>query len=245
MRRVRWLLPFTLSLLVPSLLCTPAGAVAPPPGAAPAIPAALRARIDEAATQVLAATGAPSASIAIARDGRILYAQAYGEARLGSAPARPGLRYHIGSVSKQFTAVAVLLLVEQGALSLDDPVARFFPDLTRAREVTIRHLLSHTSGYQDYWPQDYVPPFMLRDVKSDEILQRWARGCDPKQSVTQAAAASGCSWSASRQKSSHQPLARTIPRLCEIMGPTVLAGRRGHVRASERGEPPRCVGSGG
>ena len=62
------------------------------------------------------------------------------------------MRYCVGSISKQFTATAILLLQEEGKLSLDDKVARFIPDLTRANEVSIRQLLSHTSGYQDYWP---------------------------------------------------------------------------------------------
>ena len=75
---------------------------------------------------------------------------------------RQQMRYSIGSISKQFTAAAVLLLQEQGKLSLDDKVAKFIPNLTRANEVTIRQLLSHTSGYQDYWPQDYVMPMMLQ-----------------------------------------------------------------------------------
>jgi CubicO group peptidase (beta-lactamase class C family) len=86
------------------------------------------------------------------------------------------MRYPIGSISKQFTAAAILLLAEEKKLSLDDPVARFLPELTRAREITIRQLLSHTSGYRDYWPQDYVPPFMRQPITADEILQRWARG---------------------------------------------------------------------
>src|SRR5581483_182144 len=55
------------------------------------------------------------------------------------------------------------------------PVGKFMPDLTRANEVTIRQLLSHTSGYQDYWPQDYAPPFLLHDVTGRDILDRWAR----------------------------------------------------------------------
>src|SRR5712691_6425824 len=67
------------------------------------------------------------------------------------------------------------MLAEEGKLSLDDPVSRFVPDLTRAGEVRIRQLLSHTSGYQDFWPQDYVPPFMKREVTAAEILDRWAR----------------------------------------------------------------------
>jgi CubicO group peptidase (beta-lactamase class C family) len=69
----------------------------------------------------------------------------------------------------------MLLLQEQGKLSLDDKVAKFIPDLTRANEVTIRQLLSHTSGYQDYWPQDYVMPMMLQPVTSAKILDLWAR----------------------------------------------------------------------
>src|SRR4029453_17087809 len=81
----------------------------------------------------------------------------------------------IGSISKQFTAAAILLLQEQGKLSLDDKVSKFIPDLTRANEVTIRQLLSHTAGYQDYWPQDYVMPIMLEPVTSQKILDIWAR----------------------------------------------------------------------
>jgi len=135
----------------------------------------LRQKIDHVATEVLAATGVPSASIAIVEDSQLAYAQSYGEARLDpSTPARSEMRYSIGSISKQFTATAILLLQEQGKLSLDDKVAKFIPNLTRANEVSIRQLLSHTSGYQDYWPQDYVPPFMLEPITANRILDLWA-----------------------------------------------------------------------
>lgn len=136
----------------------------------------LRSKIDGIVRQTLETTGVPSASIAIVREGRITYLQAYGDAHLEPrAAARPEMRYSIGSISKQFTAAAILLLAEQGKLSLDDPVSRFVPNLTRAKEVSIRQILSHTSGYQDYWPQDYVPPFMLQPVSADRILELWAR----------------------------------------------------------------------
>ncbi len=135
-----------------------------------------RSQVDQIARQVLESTGAPSASVAVVKDGTLAYAHAYGNARLDPAtPATAEMRYKIGSVSKQFTATAILMLAEEGKLSLDDPVSRFVPDLMRAKEVTIRQLLSHTSGYQDYWPQDYVPPFMLTPITADEILARWAR----------------------------------------------------------------------
>src|SRR5438046_3078863 len=133
-------------------------------------------KIDKVATDPLARTGVPSASIAIVKDGQIVYVKAYGDARLDpKTPATPAMRYSIGSISKQFTATAILLLQEQGKLSLDDKVAKFIPNLTRANEVTIRQLLSHTSGYQDYWPQDYVMPMMLQPVTAQKILDMWAR----------------------------------------------------------------------
>lgn len=136
----------------------------------------LRQKIDAAAHDVLDKTGVPSASIAVIKDGHIAYVQAYGKARLDPAvPARPEMRYSIGSISKQFTAAAILLLQEQGKLSLDDKVAKYLPDLTRASEVSIRQLLSHTSGYQDYWPQDYVMPMMLKPVTVKQILDTWGR----------------------------------------------------------------------
>jgi D-alanyl-D-alanine carboxypeptidase len=112
----------------------------------------------------VADSGAPSVSLAIVQDGRIAYVQAYGK-------ARPEMRYSVGSVSKQFMAAAILLLVSEGKLALGDKVARFLPSLTRANEVTVRQLLSHTSGYSDYYPLDYVAPYMLKPVTADEILK--------------------------------------------------------------------------
>src|SRR5690348_11927658 len=74
-----------------------------------------RARIDSAATAVLTSTGAPGTSIAIVRGGQIVYERAYGNGRINPpTPATTAMRYSIGSVSKQFTATAVLLLAEEG-----------------------------------------------------------------------------------------------------------------------------------
>ncbi len=138
--------------------------------------AALCKKVDAIVRPAVTTTGIPSASIAIVQGGAIAYLQAYGDGRIDPhIPALPSMRYSIGSISKQFTAAAVLLLAEQGKLSLDDPVSRFVASLTRGNEVTIRELLSHTSGYQDFWPQDYVPPFMLRPITADKILDLWAR----------------------------------------------------------------------
>lgn len=164
-----------LALALPCLLWTAASAQPSAPVPAP-LSAELKARIDKAATAVLAETGVPSASVAVVKDGRIAYVQAYGKARLNPAtPAVPGMRYSIGSISKQFTAAGILMLAEEGKLSLDDKVSKFLPGLTRADEISIRQLLSHTSGYQDYWPQDYVMPMMKLPVTAERIMDLWAK----------------------------------------------------------------------
>lgn len=159
--------PLSLALLVLALL--PAGS------RAQALTDTERAKVDSIARGVLMETGAPSASVAVVRGGVIAYEQAYGTARINpDVAASPQMRYAIGSVSKQFTATAILLLAEEGKLKLDDPVSRYLPGLTRGTDVTIRQLLSMTSGYQDYWPQDYVMVDMQRPVTAREIMQRWA-----------------------------------------------------------------------
>lgn len=140
------------------------------------LPADVSQQIDKLVTDTLTRTGVPSASVAIVKDGQVAYVKTYGDAKLEpKTPATASMRYSIGSISKQFTAAAILLLQEQGKLSLDDKVAKFIPDLTRANEVTIRQLLSHTSGYQDYWPQDYVMKPMLEATTARKIMDTWAR----------------------------------------------------------------------
>ena len=127
-------------------------------------------------SSALSASGAPSVSVAVVQDGEITYAKAFGQSNIAeNRAADTSTRYAIGSVSKQFTSAALLLLAEQGKISLDDKVAKYLPDLTRAREVTIRELLSHTSGYEDYAPQDYMIPEWTRPITPQQILNRWAK----------------------------------------------------------------------
>jgi D-alanyl-D-alanine carboxypeptidase len=132
--------------------------------------------VDSVAAEWLASTGAPSVSIAIVRDGRLQYAKAYGAAQVKpKVPSSPNTRYAIDSVSKEFTAAAILLLAQQGKLSLDDPVSRWFPNLRTAAAVTLRQLLAHTSGIRDYWPQDFVTPEMMRPTTPAAILDEWVQ----------------------------------------------------------------------
>ena len=137
---------------------------------------ALKTRIDNIAAKVLQQTAVPSASIAVVQHGKLVYTHAYGMARIDPpSAATPQMRYSIGSISKQFTAAAILLLQEQGKLSLEDSVDKYVPGLTRGGDVTIREILSHTSGYQDYWPEDYVMTPMLKPESAQQILDTWAK----------------------------------------------------------------------
>jgi D-alanyl-D-alanine carboxypeptidase len=170
-RRMRGLVFFVAAALLPAALRAEA---------VETLDAGLRVRIDRIATQVLQQTGVPSASIAVVQHGKLVYTHAYGDARLATdtepaVPATTEMRYSIGSISKQFTATAILLLQEEGKLSINDPVGKYVPGLTRGDEVTIREILSHTSGYQDYWPEDYVMTTMLKPESAQQILDTWGK----------------------------------------------------------------------
>jgi D-alanyl-D-alanine carboxypeptidase len=119
---------FLLALIVSSrtsLYAQTAGSYAAP---VDKISTDLSAKIDAVANKVLNDTGVPSASVAIVQKGQIVYTQAYGKARLEPlTTATPQMRYSIGSISKQFTAAAILLLQQQGKLSIDDPVSKYIP----------------------------------------------------------------------------------------------------------------------
>ncbi|MBC2658904.1 beta-lactamase family protein [Pseudomonas sp. MSSRFD41] len=94
----------------------------------------------------------PGCAAGVMRDGKVIWSAGYGIANLQTgAPIRTDTLFNLASVSKQFTAFAILQLEAQGRLSLDDSVRRFFPELpVYAQDIKIRHLLHHTSGLQDY-----------------------------------------------------------------------------------------------
>ena len=113
---------------------------------------ALAARIDSMAAAALTQWPAVGLSIAVVRNHDTLAMQGYGRADLEhDVPATAHTVYRIGSITKQFTAVAILQLMEQGKLALDDTIQRFLPDYhTQGHRVTIRQLLTHTSGIKSY-----------------------------------------------------------------------------------------------
>jgi CubicO group peptidase (beta-lactamase class C family) len=91
--------------------------------------------------------------LGIYKDGSILYKHGYGMANLNDdIPITPATVFHVASISKQFTAASILLLVQQGKLSLDDDVQKYIPELPDFGErITLRHLMHHTSGLRDQW----------------------------------------------------------------------------------------------
>jgi D-alanyl-D-alanine carboxypeptidase len=131
-------------------------------------------QVDRLVAKTLGDTGVPSAEIGIVRHGRLVLDKAYGKANEG-LPARADLPYQIASNSKQFTAMALLLLHDEGKLSLDDHVAKYIPGITEGDRITIRQLLSHTSGLQDFWPQDYLFTDMTVPTTPQHILDKWAK----------------------------------------------------------------------
>ena len=119
-------------------------------------PARFAQRVDAYATAELARQRIPGFSLAVMRRGHIVLERGYGLANVEhQVAAQPVTVYQSGSLGKQFTAAAIMLLVQDGKLALTDPVTRFFPDAPPPwNTVTIRHLLTHTSGAGDY-PDDF------------------------------------------------------------------------------------------
>ena len=133
------------------------------------------AAIDKAVTQALKDGQVPSAQVAVVRGAKLVLDRAWGKASERIPIATPDLPYQIASNSKQFLSALLLLLRNDGKVSLDDTVARWLPEITGADRITVRQLLSHTSGLQDYWPQDYNFAAMQLPVMGHEIVERWAK----------------------------------------------------------------------
>jgi CubicO group peptidase (beta-lactamase class C family) len=111
----------------------------------------------------------PGLALLVIRDGNIVKSEGYGFANVElQVPVKPETIFQSGSVGKQFTATAIMMLVEERKLSLDDPLTKFIPDAPQAwKNVKIRHLLSHTGGFTDY-PKTFD---FRRDYTEDELLK--------------------------------------------------------------------------
>ncbi|MFB3853936.1 MAG: serine hydrolase domain-containing protein [Vicinamibacterales bacterium] len=113
-------------------------------------------------------------SLAVARDGKLLYAGAAGSSVLSPGQAAgPDTRFAVGSITKQFTSACILLLAEDGKLSLSDKVAKWYPRLTRASDITLLDLMNHVSGYTDYYPLDFVDRPMQKPIDADRLIEQF------------------------------------------------------------------------
>jgi CubicO group peptidase (beta-lactamase class C family) len=121
----------------------------------------------------------PGCALSVIKDGQIVYKRGYGMADLDhDIPIKPDTPFHVASVSKQFTAMAILLLAKQGKLSLDDKVQKYITELREFDQpVTIRHLLHHTSGLRDQWNLLIMSGWRLGEdvVRDEDVLDLVSR----------------------------------------------------------------------
>lgn len=140
--------------------------------AAALLPAGSRATDADADTAMQRYAGkVPGASLLILKDGKPLLRKAYGYADLeAGVAATPATNYRLASISKQFTAAAILLLAQDGKLELTDPVRRWLPSLPASdQSITIHQLLSHSSGLIDY--EDLIPPGTTKQLDDSDVLR--------------------------------------------------------------------------
>ncbi|HTS11973.1 MAG TPA: serine hydrolase domain-containing protein [Candidatus Limnocylindrales bacterium] len=140
-------------------------------GAAQADPGA---ETDEYAAGQLREQHIPGIALAVVRDGKIAQAKGYGLANVElDVPVKPETIFQTGSVGKQFTATAVMMLVEEGKVGLDDPIRKYFPGAPAAwNKITVRNLLTHTSGIPDY--TDKVIE-LRKDYTEDQLFRIFSR----------------------------------------------------------------------
>jgi CubicO group peptidase (beta-lactamase class C family) len=131
------------------------------------------ARVEEFVSREMSSQHTPGLSLAVMTNGHIVFAKGYGLANVEhQVPVKPETVFQSGSVGKQFTATAVMMLVESGKISLDDGISKFLTNSPETWEnIKVRHLLTHTSGLGDY-PNGFD---FRRDYKEDELLARLAK----------------------------------------------------------------------
>ena len=166
MKTSRW---FSAGCLIPALVF-PAIAHAVPDG--PSSTA-----VDEFVNAELRTQHIPGVALAVVRDGKIVKAAGYGLANVElNVPTKPESIFQTGSVGKQFAATAVMMLVEEGKVGLEDRISKYFPDSPPTwKDITVRHLLTHTFGIPDYNTEKSGGSFNMRvDYSEDEMVEKLA-----------------------------------------------------------------------
>jgi CubicO group peptidase (beta-lactamase class C family) len=119
----------------------------------------------------------PGAALAVIKDGSIIYKNGYGIACMDyDIPITPSTIFHVASVSKQFTAFAIVLLADQDKLSLNDDIRKYLPEISDfGKTITIRHLIHHTSGLRDQWELLIMAGWRIDDVITNEHILKIVR----------------------------------------------------------------------
>jgi len=116
--------------------------------------------------------GQPGATVLVAKGGKVIYRGAFGNANLElDIPMKPENVFEIGSITKQFTSMSILMLMEQGKLSLQDEITKYLPDYpTHGKTITIHHLLNHTSGIKSYTGMANFRSLVREDMSPTELI---------------------------------------------------------------------------
>src|SRR5690349_5201628 len=133
--------------------------------------------IDAYVERLMARRHVPGASVAVVKDGKLVLSRGYGLANVElGVPATEDTVYQLASVTKTFTATAIMMLVQDGKLSLDDKITERLPDLPSAwAGVTVRHLLNHTSGIKSYTAVEGFAKTSRKDYSRREIIDLVAK----------------------------------------------------------------------
>jgi CubicO group peptidase (beta-lactamase class C family) len=141
-----------------------------------------KATVNTSAADIAAAAGAlldqtykpdqPGAAVIIVKEGKVVFRKGYGKANLElGVPIEPDMLFRIGSITKQFTAVSILKLAEEGKLSLSDEITKFLPDYpTQGKKITVEHLLTHTSGIKSYTELPEWLGMWRKDMSLTELI---------------------------------------------------------------------------
>lgn len=139
------------------------------------IPPADVAALDSLIQRAVTDQGIVGLTVGVMQDGKMILTKGYGSRSLDPRePVTPETRMGIGSVTKEFTCSAALLLEEDGRLAMTDKVAKYVPTATRAGDITLLDVGQHVAGYRDYYPLDFVVPEMQEDQPADTIIARYA-----------------------------------------------------------------------